>query len=234
MDGQAVAITSVRQATALGIVLIHQELNLLNNLTVAANLFLGREPHKVGWINASATHAESAQVLKKVGLEIDPGRLVSTLPIGQRQLVEVARALVANARLLIMDEPTSSLSEPEVETLFGVIGELKAKGVTILYVSHRLSEVEVIADRVVILKDGKVTGRLARSEILRDRMVRCMVGRDIARSHRRAPREHGAMALEVHQLQYGADSGHPTSFSIKVRRDRGSGWLGRFRPVHTS
>lgn len=216
VDGQPVELTSVRQATAMGIVLIHQELNLLANLSVAANLFLGREPHSGGWIDAKKMHAESAQVLKKVGLDIDPGRLVSTLPIGQRQLVEVARALVADARLLIMDEPTSSLSEQEVETLFGVIRELKAKGVAILYVSHKLNEVEAIADRVMVLRDGEVTGRLTRSEILRDTMVRCMVGRDIARGHEHSTRDLGATALKVDQLKFGSTAGRAASFSIKA------------------
>ena len=216
VDGQAAELTSVRQAAASGIVLIHQELNLLANLSVAANLFLGREPHSWGWIDARKMYAESAQVLKKVGLDIDPGRLVSTLPIGQRQLVEVARALVADARLLIMDEPTSSLSKQEVETLFGVIRELKAKGVAILYVSHKLNEVEAIADRVMVLRDGEVTGRLTRSEILRDTMVRCMVGRDIARGHEHSARDLGATALKVDQLKFGSASGHAASFSIKA------------------
>lgn len=216
VDGRVAMLMSVRQATAMGIVLIHQELNLLANLTVAANLFLGHEPHAVGWIDTRKTHAESVRVLRKVGLDIDPGCLVSTLPIGQRQLVEVARALVTDARLLIMDEPTSSLSEQEVETLFNVIGELRAKGVAVLYVSHRLGEIQSIADRVVVLRDGKVTGRLAGSEIARDRMVQCMVGREIAGRHAHAARDIGEEALMVDQLRCGVGQGEAISFSIRA------------------
>ena len=215
LDGQAARLASVRQATDMGIALIHQELSLLANLSVAANLFLGREPNRAGWMHKSGMHAESVRLLKRVGLEIDPGRLVSTLPIGQRQLVEVARALATDARLLIMDEPTSSLSEQEVETLFGVIGELKAKGVAVLYVSHRLGEVEAIADRVVVLRDGEVTGRLTGREIVRRKMVQCMVGRDIARSHMRMKREFGEVALKVDRLQYGA--GRDRVLSVTIR-----------------
>ena len=214
LEGREVSLTSVRQATSLGIILIHQELNLLANLTVAANIFLGREPNRWGWIDARTTHEGSSSVLSRVGLDVDPARLVSTLSIGQRQLVEVARALAANARLLIMDEPTSSLSDHEVETLFDVIRELKAKGVAVLYVSHRLGEVETIADRVLVLRDGEVTGRLADSEINRDTMVRCMVGRDITRLEGHKTHRSDRAALKVEQVQCGDSSISPVTFAI--------------------
>jgi len=216
LDGQAAQLASVRQATDLGIALIHQELSLLANLSVAANLFLGREPNKAGWMDKSRMHTDSVRLLEKVGLNIDPGNPVSTLTIGQRQLVEVARALAMDARLLIMDEPTSSLSAQEVDTLFGVIGELKAKDVAVLYVSHRLTEVEAIADRVVVLRDGEVTGRLTGREIVRRKMVRCMVGRDIARTHTRMKRKPGAVVLNVDRLQYGVGRDSSLSFSIRA------------------
>ena len=215
VDGHPVTLTSVRQATALGIALIHQELNLLANLSVSANLLLGREPHTAGWMAKKPMREASVRVLSRVGLDIDPNRVVSTLPIGQRQLVEVARALVTEARLLIMDEPTSSLSDQEVDTLFDVINELKVKGVAILYVSHRLHEIEAIADRVVVLRDGCVTGRLSGSDIVRGKMVECMVGREIAQGHAHSARPMGEPVLKVSQLQYGADQDTGMSLSIK-------------------
>ncbi|NDA67425.1 MAG: sugar ABC transporter ATP-binding protein, partial [Verrucomicrobia bacterium] len=121
LDGQPVALRSVHDALASGIALIHQELNLADNLDVAANIFLGREPRRFGWIDAARTHREAKQFLDAVGLDVKPDTLVSTLAIGQQQLVEIAKALSTNARVLIMDEPTSSLSAREAENLFKVI-----------------------------------------------------------------------------------------------------------------
>ena len=214
VEGRNVLLTSVRQATALGIVLIHQELSLLSNLTVAANIFLGREPQYGGWIKSRKLYLESKKILQHVGLEIDPDRTVSLLSIGQRQLVEVARALSTDVRLLIMDEPTSSLSEKEADTLFGVIHEMKDRGVSVLYVSHRLGEVEAIADRVVVLRDGVITGRIAGTDIQRDTMVRCMVGRDIAGVFERKAQSPGPPALQVEQLVCGAKHSSPISFTL--------------------
>ena len=128
LDDQVQQFTSVKQAHAAGIALIHQELSLLPNLSVAANLYLGREPARGGWIDKRTLRTQALRYLERVGLKCDPQTLVATLPIGQRQLVEVARALASNARLLIMDEPTSSLAEEEAEVLFDVIRELQERG----------------------------------------------------------------------------------------------------------
>src|SRR5688572_12051713 len=189
IDGTPVAVDSVRTAQRLGIALIHQELNLADNLTVAGNIFLGREPRRGWFIRRRETETASTGVLQQVGLDVSPRALVSTLSLGKQQLVEIAKALSAQARVLIMDEPTSSLSQHETEALFRVIKDLKARGVSIIYISHRLGEVKELADRVVVLRDGRNAGELARAEISHDSMVRLMVGRNFAinRAHRTDP-----------------------------------------------
>ena len=139
--GDATSIRSVQDAMNLGIALIHQELNLADNLNIGANIFLGREPRRFGWIDRAKIRQESATVLERVGLNFSPDVSVSRLSIGQRQLVEIAKALSMNARVIIMDEPTSSLSSREAERLFEVVEDLKNQGVAIIYISHRLCEV---------------------------------------------------------------------------------------------
>ena len=140
IDGKQVIIKSTRAAMDLGIVLIHQELNLSDNLDVGANIFLGREPLRMGLIDRRRIDRESVEQLARVGLEISPRTIVSTLPIGRQQLVEIAKALSVNARVLIMDEPTSSLSARETESLFQVVQDLRLRGVSVIYISHRLGE----------------------------------------------------------------------------------------------
>ena len=139
--GDATSIRSVQDAMNLGIALIHQELNLADKLNLGANIFLGREPRRFGWIDPAKIRQESATVLERVGLNFSPDVSVSRLSIGQRQLVEIAKALSMNARVIIMDEPTSSLSAGESERLFEVIADLRQRGVSIIYISHRLAEV---------------------------------------------------------------------------------------------
>ena len=138
IDGLEVPLKGVDQALEQGIALIHQELNLADNLNVGSNIFLGREPTRYGLIDSNQIYSEASKYLKMVGLEIDPRTLVENLTIGVQQMVEIAKALSVNARVLIMDEPTSSLSQLETEELFRVISKLKSQGVTIIYISHRL------------------------------------------------------------------------------------------------
>ena len=158
VDGSPVQFHGVEDALTQGIALIHQELNLADNLDVAANIFLGREPLKGGLMDTAAMHREAGTWLSRVGLSVDPSTIVRNLTIGHQQLVEIAKALSVNARVLIMDEPTSSLSQHETEQLFKVIEDLSSKGVAIVYISHRLSEVKALADRVVVLRDGENAG----------------------------------------------------------------------------
>jgi ribose transport system ATP-binding protein len=187
LDGGPRRLESVRAAVACGIALIHQELNLVGNLNVGANVFLGREPHRLGIVDRRTIRRESAAVLRVVGLDVSPDTPLDQLPIGQQQLVEIAKALSVQARLIIMDEPTSSLSAKETQTLFQVVRDLRARGVSVVYISHRLGEIRELADRVVVLRDGQNAGQLQRGEIEHDRMVRLMVGREISQFYRRRP-----------------------------------------------
>jgi len=169
-----------------GIALVHQELNLAENLDVAGNIFLGREPRTAGFLNLRAMHGDARRWLATVGLHIDPATPCGALPIAHRQLVEIAKALSANARILILDEPTSSLTAPEVERLLAIMADLRARGTAVVFVSHHLDEVLRIADRVVVLRDGAVTGTLARGDFDRSTLERLMVGRDLTPAARRA------------------------------------------------
>ena len=148
LEGKPVRIDSVRAAEHLGISLIHQELNLADNLDVASNIFLGREPQRFGFVHRGQLYSNSARFLEQVGLDCSPRTLVSALSLGRQQMVEIAKALSAKARVLIMDEPTSSLSQHETDQLYRVVKELRARGVSIVYISHRLGEVKELADRV--------------------------------------------------------------------------------------
>jgi ribose transport system ATP-binding protein len=188
----------VRDAERAGIALVHQELNLAENLDVAGNIFLGREPRTAGFLNLRAMHDDARRWLSTVGLHVDPSTPCGALPIAHRQLVEIAKALSADARVLILDEPTSSLTAPEVDRLLAILAELRARGTAVVFVSHHLDEVLRIADRVVVLRDGAVTGTLVRGQFDRGTLERLMVGRDLAPAARRAPRAGSAAATPHH------------------------------------
>ncbi|HYW70920.1 MAG TPA: sugar ABC transporter ATP-binding protein [Pyrinomonadaceae bacterium] len=182
LDGQAVEINSPRDASRLRIEFIHQELSVLDNLDVAANVFLHREPTTAGWlklIDRGRLYRDADALLARLGLDIPSRTPVAKLSLAQQQLVEIARAISAGARILIMDEPTSSLTLSETRRLLEIVRDLKAREVSIIYISHRLHEIEEIADRVVVLRDGRNVGALSRAEISHERMVRMMVGRDL-------------------------------------------------------
>jgi ribose transport system ATP-binding protein len=216
IDGAPLQFSSVAQALKLGISLIHQELNLADNLSVGANIFLGREPKRLGLIDRQAIDRNSRKYLAMVGLDASPQVIVSTLSIGKQQLVEIAKALSTNARLLIMDEPTSSLSEHESQQLFRVVRELRGRGVSVLYISHRLREVEQLADRVVVLRDGALSGQLPRSDCNRANMVRLMIGRDVSRFYQRSSHTPGEEVLKVEALRTHSNPQHTVSFSLRA------------------
>jgi ribose transport system ATP-binding protein len=173
---------TVAAATRAGIAFVHQELNLFENLDVASNVFIGREklfggPLKL--VDNSGLRARVAPLLKRLGADFGPETLVENLSIAQRQMVEIAKALSIDARVIIMDEPTSSLTLTETERLLQVIADLKAHGIAVIYISHRLGEVMTCADRVVVLRDGHTVGELARAELSHAIMIRLMIGRDL-------------------------------------------------------
>ena len=215
VNGNPVNFSGVNQALDQGIVLIHQELNLAQNLNVGANIFLGREPTRFGLIDRNAIRDAAKIELKKVGLDISPDEPVANLSIGHQQLVEIAKALSVGAKLLIMDEPTSSLSAREVESLFQVIDDLRDQGVAVIYISHRLDEVQRLADRVVVLRDGENAGSLTRNEIDRDKMVNMMVGRDVSKFYAREINTPGEVVLEVKDLATPDFPHHPLNFSVR-------------------
>jgi ribose transport system ATP-binding protein len=181
-DGKKVAITKVADAIALGIGFVHQELNVLDNLDVAANIFLGREPLVGGplrLVDQRRMWTESEIYLRRLGLAISPKKSVGELSIAQQQMVEIAKALSQKARVIIMDEPTSSLTLSETDRLLATVKELRTAGVSVIYISHRLGEIEQIADRAVALRDGRNAGELARADIKHEKMVSLMVGRKL-------------------------------------------------------
>ena len=181
-DGRPVTIRNVAGALGLGIGFIHQELNVLDNLDVAANMFMGREPVWGGplrLIDRGRIARQSETHLKKLGLDISPYTPLRELSLAQQQMVEIAKALSQNAHLIIMDEPTSSLTLSETERLLATVNDLRAHGVSVIYISHRLGEIEQIADRVVVLRDGRNAGNLERGRITHQNMVSLMVGREL-------------------------------------------------------
>ncbi len=213
---ETVSIRSVDEGLALGIALIHQELNLATNLTVGANIFLGREPRKAALIDERAISEQAEVFLERVGLDVSATMLVKDLSIGKQQLVEIAKALSINAKVLIMDEPTSSLSQGETERLFKVVRELRNDGVAIIYISHRLGEVEELADRVVVLRDGENAGELSRDKISHNAMVSLMVGRDLSQFYSHKPQEPGEVMLSARKVRTKLYPDEEISFDLKA------------------
>jgi ribose transport system ATP-binding protein len=182
IDGQHVSISGPRAAQALGISIIHQELFLMNHLTVAQNIFIGREPRSgFGmFVDEARMNMDAAALFKRMKVKIDPKTEVGTLTVARQQLVEIAKALSFNSKVLIMDEPTSALNDTEVEHLFGVIADLKANGVGIVYITHKMDEVKRIADRVTVMRDGQYIATLAAADTLISKIISMMVGRELA------------------------------------------------------
>ena len=229
LGGREVSFTTPAEALRAGIALIHQELDLCDNLSVAGVLFLGRELRRGPLLAARAMREAARESMARVGLDVDPDRPVAELAPGQRQLLLIARALGSDARVLIMDEPTSSLTQSETERLFDVARELRDQGVGIVYISHRLAECERLADRVVGLRDGRNAGELQQDQVDHDAMVSLMVGRALRGNHRQAC-EPGRVALEVDGLRTAAWPGATVSFSVREREVVGiAGLLGAGR-----
>ena len=214
IDGRPVRVDSVRTATRAGIALIHQELSLADNLDVGANLFLGREPRRGVFLDRGRQRHGAAEALARVGLDVSPDTPIAELSPGRQQLVEIARAVNSGARVIIMDEPTSSLSQGETDRLYTVVRDLRAQGVGIVYISHRLGEVKALADRVTVLRDGRNAGELAREEIHHDAMVRLMVGRDLVRHHRHSLGK-GGPVLQVEGLRTQCHPSRTVSFELR-------------------
>jgi erythritol transport system ATP-binding protein len=201
LDGKPVVLPDPRAAMEQGIGIIHQELSLFPNLSIAENMFAGRELRRGGRFVDFATQRRRAQeMLRRLGQELDPGTLVADLPIGQQQLVEIGRVLLEDVRILIMDEPTSALSNHEVDVLFGVMEDLRQQDVTVIYISHKLDEFRRIGDRVTVFRDGRLVAEADMAETDTGWIVRQMVGRDPNSLYQRRASERGEVLLDVRGL----------------------------------
>jgi ribose transport system ATP-binding protein len=201
LDGQPLTLGGPREAQRRGIAIIHQELNLIPELTVAENIFLGREPRTgAGLLDVTRMEQESRSLLNRLNLVIPPDRPVKWLRVGEQQLVEVAKALSLDARLLILDEPTSALSQAEIDRLFTVIAALKDHGVTMIYISHKFDEIFRIADRVTVLRDGECIGTRSIAEADQQSLIRMMVGRSLSDLFPKEVATVGEEALRVEHL----------------------------------
>lgn len=200
-EEKKVQINDRNDSTKLGISIIFQELNLFSNLSVAENIFVNREFRKAGFIyDREKANREASVLLEKVGLSCSPDTKLVDLTISQRQMVEIAKALSSDAKLIIMDEPTSSLTDNEVDKLFEIINNLKESGVSILFVSHKINEVKRIADRVHVLRDGEYITTLLKEEITEEAIIKAMVGRNLENIFDKQYAEIGETALEVKNL----------------------------------
>ncbi|MED5617988.1 sugar ABC transporter ATP-binding protein [Ideonella sp. BN130291] len=225
VNGEPRQFGNSRDAEALGIVLIHQELNLADDLTVAQNIFLGHE-RKKGWLLDDATmEREAADALAAVGLKVAPSTQVRRLIVAEKQLVEVAKAISRQARLLIMDEPTATLTPGETERLFRLIAKLRDDGVTVVYISHKLDEVERITDEVIVMRDGRFVARAATATLTRHEMANLMVGRELSDLFppRDAVAHDGPVALRVQGFTV---QGWASDASFEVRAGEILGFAG--------
>jgi len=197
INGTPVHFRNIKDAEKAGIAIIHQELALVKDLTVGENIFLGAEPKKYGVIQWDQLFYESSEWLNAVGLNVAPQTKIYSLGIGQQQLVEIAKALSKNTKILILDEPTAALTESEVEILMGILEELRKKGVTCIYISHKMPEVFRLADSITVLRDGKSIATLSKDETSEDEIISLMVGRELTERYPQAERTPKETILEV-------------------------------------
>jgi ABC-type sugar transport system ATPase subunit len=223
IDGEPVRFRNPRYAQRLGIAMVHQEFALAPDLSVAENLALGREQSRVGLIVRGSEKRRARELLSRVGLEINPSRKVSTLSVADQQRVEIAKALAVGAKVVIMDEPTATLTDPEIDDLFKLIEELKGEGIAIFYISHRLDEVVRIADRVTVMRDGQVVETLEKDRIDEPTMVKLMVGREIDSLY---PKEHAKIGDVVLRVSGVTRPGVLTDCSFEVRSGEIVGFAG--------
>lgn len=188
---------NVRDSENAGVAIIFQELSLVKELTVGENIFLGQAPSKLGVIDWSALYHRASKLLKDLNLQIDPRVPVGSLGIGQQQLVEIAKALSKKAKILVLDEPTAALTESEVETLFSILAKLKADGVGMIYISHKLDEVFQMSDRITVLRDGRTVATHAASDLNKEKVIQLMVGREVGDIFPKVEHALGDVAMEV-------------------------------------
>jgi D-xylose transport system ATP-binding protein len=200
IEGQPIRFGGVRDAERAGIAVIYQELSLIKEMTVGENIFLGREPSKWGVIRWEELYRRARKLLDSLNLEIDVHTPIRNLGIGQQQLVEIAKALSQDARILVLDEPTAALTDTEVTTLFGILNRLRSNGVGMIYISHKLGEVFQLSDRITVLRDGKTVGTNPTSEWSEAKVIARMVGREVGDIFPTVDHAHGEVIFEVENM----------------------------------
>jgi ABC-type sugar transport system ATPase subunit len=200
IDGNEVNFHSTQEAIALGVSCVYQELSIAPQLDVAKNLFIGNLPMKGPLVDHKTLYAKAEEILAVLGMPISPKTLAGDLSVGQQQMIEIGRALTRNARLIIMDEPTSSLSEKEADTLFEIIRKLQAKNIAIVYISHKLDEVLELSDRITVIRDGKNIISMDKSDCTEETLIAHMIGRSLEHLYQKEPAEIGEQVLDVKNL----------------------------------
>ncbi len=203
--GKPVNFSNIKESQDAGISMIHQELNMMNHLTVAQNIYIGREPISNGLIDDKKMEEDAAELFARIGVKIDPSAVLGTLTVGKQQMVEIAKAVSRNARILILDEPTAALTQLEVEELFKIMRDLQSKGIGMIYISHRMDEIKRISDRITVMRDGEYVGTVDTQSVTKDEIINMMIGRVVyedPKTHSEVP-EDAEVVLEVKGLRSG-------------------------------
>ena len=205
--GEPVHFNGIADSQKVGISVIHQELNMMNHLTVAQNIFIGREPRKGPFIDDAKMVEDAKALFEKIGVKIDPTVQLGSLTVGKQQMVEIVKAVSHDCKLLVLDEPTAALTQPEVEELFKIMNDLKAKGIGMIYISHRMDEITRISDRVTVMRDGEYVDTVDTASVTKDDIVRMMVGRVIYGEQKAASEvaPDAPVVLEVKHLNAGKE-----------------------------
>ncbi|SRR5581483_1591968 len=211
LDGQEIVVNNPHHAQLLGISIIYQELNLMPNLTVAENVFIGREPNRARFVQWGKLHQQTRELTDRLGIKLSPTATVRNLSVAEQQMVEIARALSIRSRVIIMDEPTSALTENEVQHLFNIMRGLKAQGLGVIFITHRLEEVFEICDRITVLRDGAYVGTIDAKAATHDQLIRMMVGRSVSDYFSKEASTPGEVVLEVRNLSRTGTVDDPTA-----------------------
>ena len=223
--GKHVNFDNIKESQVAGISMIHQELNMMNHLTVAQNIYIGREPMKGPYIDDKKMEQDAAELFKRIGVRIDPSATLGTLTVGKQQMVEIAKAVSRDAKILVLDEPTAALTQLEVEELFKIMRDLKSKGIGMIYISHRMDEINVISDRITVMRDGEYVGTVDTVNTTKDEIVKMMVGRVIygdKKEQSNVP-DDAEVVLEVKNICRGKEL---KNVSFKLRRGEILGFSG--------
>ena len=223
--GKDVQFQGISESKAAGINIIHQELNMMNHLTVAQNIYIGREPKRGIMIDDRKMIEDAGKLFERIGVKINPSAILGTLTVGKQQMVEIAKAVSDECRMLILDEPTAALTQPEVEELFKIMEDLRRKGIGMIYISHRMDEINRISDRVTVMRDGEYIGTVNTGETTKDEIVKMMVGRTIFSEKKEASTvdPNAPVVLEVKNLNMGSDV---KDVSFKLRKGEILGFAG--------